>query len=190
MRRERKKLQSAITKSILCTMWYWLCITIHGILYRYVCIWRLCYMEWQCLRWGKMSWAELSKLEFLIKFHQFDNRHKFIAGGGGGVGDVVANNVKRRRRCRRRRCRRRCHCQWKAMYRILLCTHRKRRERKNFHRKCVATTRHDKKTEYVFYSNQIVNCLESLSMKMNWIKWMTTRNQLCAEIFAESIMRP
>lgn len=39
-------------------------------------------------RWDEMSWAELSKLEFLIKFHQFDNRREFIV--------VVANNVKRR----------------------------------------------------------------------------------------------
>lgn len=46
----------------------------------------------------EMSRAELSKLEFLIKFHQFDNRRKFIV--------VVANNVKRRCHCRRRHCRR------------------------------------------------------------------------------------
>lgn len=107
------------------------------------------------MRWEWLRWDELSKLEFLIKFHQFDNRRKFIV--------VVANNVKCRCRCRHRHCRHRRHsCRWKTMFKIPLCVppHRPLPTRtKNSHRKCIAK-RHDecKSVEFVFYSQHHQFC--------------------------------
>lgn len=123
----------------------------------------------------KMRWAELSKLEFLIKFHQFDNRRKFIV--------VVANNVK----CRCHRHRHHRHsCRWKTMYTEFHCVLiPPPLQRKKISPKMHSNEYGCKSVEYVFHSqNHQFTQLSSKFLNVNWVELKWWQHKInCTEIF-------